>query len=232
MTMLTWYDADGTNCEYADGTTLDPLYDLPTANFYINGRVSEAVFANFTANNLTPPRNTTVIFTDLSTGGVTGWSWSFSPNTVTYVDGTGATSQNPHVQFTNGGLYTVTLVANNAYNNDTETKVNYIRAGIHGLWIGVTSTEWNTSTNWDDHWTPYNLTNVLITTSTSPAYWPKYTGNLLVGIDASAQCKSITFEGTGYMLTIIGGTLTTKPNAGGNTVRAVSGGTGNIKFEP
>jgi hypothetical protein len=97
------------------------------------------------------------------------------------------------------------------------------------LWIGVTSTEWLTSSNWDDDLTPFNLSNVLITTATSPTYWPIYQGDLVVGNDPGAQCKKITFEGSGYMLTVKG-TLTTLSNLPESTMHAVSGN-GNINFE-
>jgi PKD repeat protein len=227
-TLLAWYDADGSSCEYAD-EFLEPLYDLPQSTFYINGLVTETIYADFSADNLTPPRNTTVYFTDLSTGGPTSWNWSFSPDAVSFVNSTSATSPNPEVQFINGGLYTVTLTIHNAYTTDTETKTAYIRAGIHGLWIGKTSTEWLTSSNWDDDLTPINLSNVLITTSTSPTYWPKYTGSLVIGDDPGAQCKKITFEGSGYMMTVKG-TMTSLSNLPESTVHAVSG-TGNIIFE-
>ncbi len=227
-TLLEWYDADGSSCEYAD-ENIEPLYDIPQPAFYINGLVTQTIHADFSADDLTPPRNTTVNFTDLSTGGATIWNWSFSPNTVEFVNSTSATSQHPQVQFNDGGLYTVTLTASTIYTADSETKTAYIRAGIHGLWIGVTSTEWLTSSNWDDDLTPYNLSDVLITTSTSPTYWPKYTGSLVIGDDPGAQCKKITFEGSGYMLTVKG-TLTTLSNLPESTMHAISGN-GNIKFE-
>jgi len=82
--------------------------------------------ANFSATPLNTTTTQTVTFTDLSTNGPTSWLWSFSPNTLTYVDGTSATSQNPHVQFTALGQYTVTLTATNTYGSDGETKTNYI----------------------------------------------------------------------------------------------------------
>jgi len=228
-TLLEWYDADGTSCEYADENTV-PLNDLPQPAFYIDGLVTETIHADFSADDLTPPKNATVYFTDLTSGGMaTSWNWSFSPNTVTFVNSTSASSQNPEVQFINGGLYAVTLTASNVYTADSETKTAYIRAGIHGLWIGITSTDWLTSSNWDDDLNPDNLSDVLITASTSPTYWPKYTGSLVVGNNPAAQCKSIIFEGSGYMLTVKG-TLTTLSNMPGTTIHAISG-TGNIKFE-
>jgi PKD repeat protein len=223
---LEWTD-DGTSCEYAD-QVFEPLYDLPRPVFYIDGLITETVRADFTADNLFPPKNTTVTFTDQSQfGPVTSWYWSFAPNTVVFVNGTSATDQNPQVQFTGGGLYTVTLTVTNAYSTDSETKAAYIRAGIHGLWIGATSEEWTVSTNWDDHLLPGNLSDVLITTATSPLFWPKFSGNLTLGSTPGNQCKSITFSGIGFKLTV-SGTLT---NTAGTSMDVLSGSYGNLFFQ-
>ena len=82
--------------------------------------------ANFSANNTTPCIGSTVIFTDASTNTPTSWTWTFSPNTVTYVGGTSATSKNPQVQFNAVGPYTVTLNAVNTYGNNNSVKTSYI----------------------------------------------------------------------------------------------------------
>ena len=82
--------------------------------------------ANFSASITTPALNQTVTFTDISTNNPTSWLWSFSPNTVTYVNSTNAGSQNPQVQFNALGQYTVSLTATNSYGSDPETKTNYI----------------------------------------------------------------------------------------------------------
>ena len=41
------------------------------------------------------------------------WSWSFTPTTVTFTNGTDANSKNPSVQFNSDGLYDVTLEVSN-----------------------------------------------------------------------------------------------------------------------
>lgn len=84
--------------------------------------------ANFYADKTTCGLNETVSFTDASTENPTSWSWSISPSDYTFVNGTSATSQNPQVQFTKSGNYTVTLYVSNAAGNDTETKTDYIVA--------------------------------------------------------------------------------------------------------
>lgn len=83
--------------------------------------------ANFSANRTAVCPNSTVNFTDLSTGIPTSWSWSITPNTGwNYITGSSASSQNPKVNFSTAGNYTVALTATNGLGADVETKNNYI----------------------------------------------------------------------------------------------------------
>jgi hypothetical protein len=84
------------------------------------------IVANYTSDTLTPLINTTVHITDLTWGNPTSWTWSITPGTYTYVGGTSSSSQHPEVQFTAGGVYSVTLTASNGSNTDSETRTNYI----------------------------------------------------------------------------------------------------------
>jgi len=88
----------------------------------------EILDANFSADLPNPNINTTVVFTDQSTGDPVSWSWSITPASYSYVDGTSSSSQNPHVQFSAAGSYTVSLTISDGQANDTETKPNYINA--------------------------------------------------------------------------------------------------------
>jgi len=67
-----------------------------------------------------------VTFNDLSLDDPIYWEWTFTPNTVNYLEGTTQFSQDPKVEFTNTGSYTVSLFVSNDYGNDTETKENFI----------------------------------------------------------------------------------------------------------
>jgi len=87
--------------------------------------------AEFATSSTSPALNTTVNFTDLSTNVPASWVWSFSPNTVTFVNGTNANSQNPQVMFNAVGQYTVSLMATNAYGSDSEIKTNFINVVIY-----------------------------------------------------------------------------------------------------
>ena len=71
--------------------------------------------ANFSFSPSVPCQGQTVQFSDLSLNVPTSWLWSFSPNSVVFVNATNASSRNPQVQFTNNVNYTVTLTATNAF---------------------------------------------------------------------------------------------------------------------
>jgi PKD repeat protein len=162
--------------------------------------------ANFSASTTTPSVGQTVTFTDLSTNNPTSWSWSFSPATVTYVGGTSSTSQNPQVQFTAGGYYTVTLTATNAAGSDGETKTNYILATAPPVanftastttpYIGQTVTFTDLSTNAPTSWA----------WSFSPA-----TVTYVGGTNSASQNPQVQFNAGGlYSVTL------TASNAGGS----------------
>ncbi|MBI9033515.1 MAG: T9SS type A sorting domain-containing protein [Bacteroidales bacterium] len=94
--------------------------------------------ANFTADNTSPDVNIPVQLTDLSTGGPITWNWTITPNNVNYLAGTTATSQNPQIEFTSTGSYTVSLTVGDGSGSDVETKTNYINV----VSCGITSFPW------------------------------------------------------------------------------------------
>lgn len=56
------------------------------------------------------------------------WQWSFEPNTVTFLNGTNANTQNPIVSF-EPGSYNVTLTIENSVGSNSTTKLSYVQAG-------------------------------------------------------------------------------------------------------
>ncbi len=70
-----------------------------------------------------------VSFSDASTGLPNSWQWSFSPNTVTFTEGTTANSKNPVVLFNAEGNYSVTLTVANSFGNNSVTETNLIQVG-------------------------------------------------------------------------------------------------------
>jgi PKD repeat protein len=135
--------------------------------------------ADFNADTLNPHVGSTVSFTDLSVGTPTGWAWSFSPSSVTYTGGTNSSSRNPKVIFTVNGPYTVTLTSTTATSSNTKIKAGYIHAGTPGLWTGITSSDWNTASNWHNYLVPTNAGDAVIPSSATN--WPQVSGDLTIG---------------------------------------------------
>ncbi|MEL7532738.1 MAG: PKD domain-containing protein, partial [Bacteroidota bacterium] len=65
--------------------------------------------------------------------GIVSYNWSFSPNTVTYLNGTSAISSKPEVSFDVPGLYTVTLNASTNLASNAYSKLSYIQVDDLGI---------------------------------------------------------------------------------------------------
>ncbi|MDX5326198.1 MAG: PKD domain-containing protein, partial [Bacteroidota bacterium] len=85
--------------------------------------------ANFGATDIFPCTGQTVTLSDSSLGSPTSYSWTITPGTFSYVNGTSSSSQNPQVQFNSVGVYTVSMTATNAQGTDTKTRTQFIKAG-------------------------------------------------------------------------------------------------------
>lgn len=81
---------------------------------------------DFYADKLTPAVGETVSFIDQTGDNPQSFSWSFTPNTVTYQGGTTSNSRFPKVSFNAAGKYTVQLDATNTNGTNSKTKVDYI----------------------------------------------------------------------------------------------------------
>ena len=172
--------------------------DPETKSDYIS--VLFAPVADFSADIANPAIGQTVTFSDLSINSPTSWNWDFNPATVNYTGGTSSASQNPQVQFTAGGLYSVTLTATNASGSDPETKSDYISvlfapvadfsADIANPAIGQTVTftdlSINTPTSWEWSFNPTTVNYVGGTTSTSQNPQVQFTAGGLYTITFTA----------------------------------------------
>ncbi|MAB78478.1 MAG: hypothetical protein CMJ89_03900 [Planctomycetes bacterium] len=95
--------------------------DSDTRTDYI--LVGEAApIAQFTGTPLSGVAPLAVTFTDLTTGTISGWSWSFG-------DVSTSTLQNPIHVYSDPGVYTVTLSAVGPGGATTENKIDYVAVG-------------------------------------------------------------------------------------------------------
>ena len=85
-----------------------------------------APIADFTASSTITNVGSTITLSDLSTNIPSSWTWTITPSTFTYENGTSNNSKFPEVTFTAIGQYTVTLSATNSIGTGSLTKTAYI----------------------------------------------------------------------------------------------------------
>ena len=103
----------------------DFLTDIAIDNIALFDAQS-APFPNFKADKLFTCPQQEVQFIDNSINAPTMWQWNFSPNTISYVNGTSAASANPTVVFNEEGTYNITLIVTNNFGSTQITKSEYI----------------------------------------------------------------------------------------------------------
>ena len=90
-------------------------------------QLREVLEAEFSADN--PVGSTAphmVQFTDMTSMNPNSWVWDFG-------DGATSEEQNPSHEYTETGIYTVSLEAGNGDETNTKIKVDYIRVGVDGI---------------------------------------------------------------------------------------------------
>ena len=100
---------------YIDNINVFSSNTLPLVDFMAS---DTSISCNGTAD--------TISFLDLSLYDPSSWTWSFSPGTVSFLNGTNANSQNPQVKFNDYGSYTVMLITANNAGNEFHAKADYI----------------------------------------------------------------------------------------------------------
>lgn len=109
------YNGASTACEnFQDGEVEDYTVNITTGG-------GTPPTAAFTANRTTITTGESVTFSNQSTNSPTSYSWSFNGGSPA-----NSTANNPTVTYNTAGQFTVSLTANNAYGNNTETKTAYI----------------------------------------------------------------------------------------------------------
>lgn len=89
--------------------------------------------ARFNASRTTASSKDTVNLISTSTGSPKSYQWTITPNTVSFVGGTSATTNNPRVIFNAGGVYTIKLKVIYEGGQDDTTRLDYIKVQNVGL---------------------------------------------------------------------------------------------------
>jgi hypothetical protein len=156
--------------------------------------------AGFTVSSDTVSTLDVVTLTDTTKNLPTSWAWSFSPGTVTYENGTNATSQNPQVIFTTPGTYTVQLIATNNSGSDTAT-FTFVSVS-QGYCVPVSGTINAVDIITKVVITNYNASDSLVQTSTSNTVdnYDVYTADTVDITKTTTSTLAVTFgtDGTQY----------------------------------
>ncbi len=145
---------------------------------YITVSGSLGPIANFSADKQVLCSGEYVRFTDLTENCPVSWSWQFNPNTVTYLEGTSETSQNPVVQFNEPRKYDVQLTAFNVVGPSVTTRLDYIINEGYGLpFEGAFDAGFDTQ-HWEitnpDLWITWDTISVPGTTAGAKAAWMNF----------------------------------------------------------
>jgi PKD repeat protein len=165
--------------------------------------------ANFSGSPTSGIVPLTVNFTDLSTGSITSWNWTFG-------DGGTSTAQNPSHQYTSTGTFTVSLTVTGPGGSDGETKNNYITvnpcvaptanfvgsptSGYTPLTVNFTDQSSGSPTSWS-----WNFGDGGTSTSQNPSHVYTSAGNYTVTLTVTNPCGSNQLVKTNYI------TVTTPP---------------------
>jgi len=90
-----------------------------------------APVANFAAEKTVIILGEQVQLEDLTSNGPNSWTWTITPATFSYVNGTNANSQHPDVEFTSTGIYSVSLNVSN--NNGSDSKIVYSYIHVYNV---------------------------------------------------------------------------------------------------
>ncbi len=157
--------------------------------------------ANFSGSPTSGCVPLTVNFTDLSTGDISTWSWTFG-------DGGTSGQQNPSHQYTSAGTYTVSLTVTGPGGSDSETKTGYITvlaAPVANFSGSPTSGEVPLTVNFTDlssgspsSWN-WDFGDTHSSTQQNPSHTYTEAGTFTVTLTATNSCGSDAEVKTNYI---------------------------------
>lgn len=95
--------------------------------------VTTAPTASFTTSGFSACVGDMVELIDQSGNIPSAWSWTITPNTYNFANGTTANSQNPMVTFNNSGIYDISLTVTNPNGTDSTTQFGIININNGGI---------------------------------------------------------------------------------------------------
>lgn len=134
-----------------------------------------------------------VIFTNNGTGNIASNKWSFTPNTITYINGTDSSSSNPEVRFDATGLYTAKVVSSDVSLSDIDS-------------FSVTNAVLVNASRVFGNWTQNFDTIVAAPATVLDSVWSlDYNANYVWAIDSNGTLSASTgpasdFGGSGHYL--------------------------------
>ncbi|MFH2143345.1 MAG: PKD domain-containing protein, partial [Bacteroidota bacterium] len=146
------WESNGTTSASQLKPWLDPTSTGVTTCAGIYYPCSTTLNANFSGNPTTVAPGGSVVFTDLSTGSPTTWSWSFPGGNPT-----SSTAQNPTIVYNTVGIYNVSLTVNNGGTPDTETKTGYITVTQPGTGFSM---DFEACSDFSTTFTPWTVNDV------------------------------------------------------------------------
>ncbi|MFM7757688.1 MAG: M43 family zinc metalloprotease [Crocinitomicaceae bacterium] len=182
-----------------------------TANLTATGATNDFYLckAQFTTDRTTICAGDSIQFLDDTYNAVTGWNWEITPATGwSFATGSTATTQNPTINFTQTGLYTIKLTATDGSTTDDEIKTNYIRvlpeSAVLPYWEGFeTYSTLANLTNWEvvnpsnnNAWTIENTTGHSGAQCTKLVNFGQAVGNIDELISAPIDLSVIPSTGT------------------------------------
>jgi PKD repeat protein len=214
----TWTAAQVTSQLYSSADNIDAYLSSQYLGKMGAGRINAynavntgpppAPVADFSGSPTSGTEPLTVNFTDLSTGSISTWDWTFG-------DGGTSTAQNPSYTYTSAGTYSVTLTVTGPGGTDALTRTNYITVdpctNPTADFVGSpTSGDYPLTVNFTNQSsgaTSYSWTfgDGGTSTAANPSYTYTAAGTYTVTLTATNACGSDQLVRTNYI------TVTTPP---------------------
>lgn len=164
------------NLVYVDGTTAPSI----PSNFLDNVTSPGTLVLTWSGTGLTLPDSSAIAYLTFQyLGNTSALTWNNTGSACQYVDAELLTAMTD-------------LPTSNYYFNGYITDAQF-------TWTGSVSSDWNIAGNWSGNRVPGKPVNVLVDAAGNPAFWPVYSGDMVLG----EVCNNIDLQGNAS-LTLLG----------------------------